>query len=300
MSSSRLRAAARLAPASLGALFALGCTTQTTPTGHSSGTLLLNAEVQSYVYSFDLASGATSKLVAGADPFRTPDGTILCRNSNTQDLGEYSADGTQFRVIVPNNIGAPYDVTYDDHFQNPQLSPDGKFIAYEGQFGYTFDIYVVDRASGALLAGVADSAVGVGYVRPTWTPDGRLVVAGGPNNPGLYLSDATWTQFTRFDPNLSAPDQPAVSPDGKTVAFVMNSHIFTVGIDGTGVAQRTQSSGTESWPLWSTDGTEIITYTDTSIAIVPLGGGDATDLKDLNDNFLTFTASLGSGQMTWR
>jgi Tol biopolymer transport system component len=301
MPSSRLRSHFASSVASFTVAVGLvACSSAPNEKGAAAGKILLNGDVHSNIYGFDLGSGATTKIVAGADPFRTPEGTILCVNTNTQDLGEYSADGTQFRVIVKANDQQPFDQTYDDHFQNPQLSPDGKYVVYEGQLGYTFDIYVVDRGSGQLLAGVNPPQVGVGYVRPTWTPDNRLVVAGGTRNSGLYLSDATWTHFTRFDQNLAAPDQPAVSPDGKTVAFVMNGHVFTVVIDGTGVTQVTQSSGQESWPTWSPDGAQLLLYTDTSIQVVAFGGaGTPLDLKTLNDNFVVFTATH-SGQMSWR
>ena len=280
-------------------LLVLSACSSTPNGGKAAGTLYINGDTRSNVYSFDLASGSKSQRVAGANPYPTPDGTILCVDTNTQALGEYAADGTTFRTIVKQNDQAPFSDTYDDHFQNPQLSPDGKYVAYEGQFGYTFDIYVVDRSTGALLAAVNPSTVGEGYVRPTWTPDGLLVVAGGPSNAGLYLSDATWTNFTRFDQNLASPDQPAVSPDGKTVAFVLNSHIFTVGLDGTGVTQRTNTSGKESWPSWSPDGQSLVFYTDTSVETLALAGGATLDLSTVDDNFTTFTVFYG-GQMSWR
>jgi len=93
--------------------------------------------------------------------------------------------------------------------------------------------------------------------------------------------------------------QTALSPDGTTVTFVMNNHIFTVGIDGTGVTQRTSTSGKESWPSWSPDGKSLVFYTDTSIQTLALGGGATVDLSTLDDNFTTFTVSH-AGQMSWR
>lgn len=164
---------------------------------------------------------------------------------------EYSADGTTFRTIVEGNEQEPFDVTYDDSFQNPQLSPDGKYIAYEGQFTYVFDFYIVDRETGELLAGYYTDEIGIGFVRPTWTPDNRIVVAGSHNTPGLYILDQNWEELTRFDPNLANPDQPEVSPNGERVAFVMNNHIYTLKLDGTGLQQITNSDWEESWPTWS-------------------------------------------------
>ncbi len=272
--------------------------------GGAAGTLYLNAEIHATVYSFDLSSGNTKKLVSCADPYVTPQGTILCVSTaagSSGDLGEYSADGTTFRTIVKQNFQAPYAVTYDDHFQNPQLSPDGKEVVYEGQFSVGYDIYVVDRATGALLASSNPPTVGIGFLRPTWTPNGRLVVA-GHDNQGLYLSDATWTTFTRFDPGLASPSDPAVSPDGTSVAFVLNGQVYTLGIDGTGLKPIMTTSTTNSWPTWSPDGKSIAFYSDTSIFIAPVAGGASADIRNLSaaaDNWMTFT-STHSGAFSWR
>ncbi|MCC6666641.1 MAG: PD40 domain-containing protein [Polyangiaceae bacterium] len=267
--------------------------------GAASGTLYLNGNVHNSIYSFDLASGAVKKLVAGADPFITPEGTILCKNSTTGDLGEYSVDGTTFGTILTQNDQEPFTDTFDDNIQNPRLSPDGQYVVYEGQFGYKFDLYVVKRATGALVASFTTDVTGGGWERPTFTPDGRLVVAGANANPGLYVSDAAFTTFTRFDAGLAAPHQPAVSPDGQRVAFVLNDHIYVVNLDGTGLSQITTSDGKESWPSWSPDGKSLAIYGKNSILLVPLGDGEVVDLKDLNDKFVVFDSTT-SGQMHWR
>lgn len=300
MGNSRLRPT-RAIPA-LTLLLVCGCTNTATngaAGGATGGTLYINGDTRSYVYKVDLQGGTATKIAAGADPFVTPDGMLLCIDTNNGDLGEYTADGTTFHTIVKKNIQAPFDQTYDDNFQNPQLSPDGQYVAYEGQLSYTFDVYVVERATGKLVASANPKQVGVGYVRPTWTPDNRLVVAGGPNDVGLYVSDAGFTKFTRFDPDLSHPDQPAVSPDGTTVAFVMNDDVYTIEIDGTGLTQVTQTTDKESWPSWSPDGKSIAFYNDTTVVLFPLGGGDPVDMHTLNDQFTTFNA-FREYQMSWR
>src|SRR5580693_6256438 len=58
---------------------------------------------------------------------------------------------------------------------------------------------------------------------------------------------------------------PQCSPDGKSVAYVMsqidvkedrpgNSHIWTIGFDGSGDRQITSSEQSEAAPRWSLDG----------------------------------------------
>lgn len=102
-----------------------------------------------------------------------------------------------------------------------------------------------------------------GYTSPTFTPDGRLVMAGhvGKGGPsGLYVSDASWRTLKRLDPRLDTPDMPSVSPDGRRVAFVQGGKVWTVGLDGRGARtlptsnERLRGGQVIGWPAWSPDG----------------------------------------------
>lgn len=286
------------------ALIGAGCKSTTTGPAAAAGpkgTIYMTGELRSRTYSINLTSGSTTNLFAAADACPTPQGTFIAVTN--RGLEEVSSDGTTSRLIVKANIQAPYDVYYDDAFKNPQLSPDGKYIAYEGQFTYVFDVYVVDRTTGELLLTINKAGVGYGYVRPSWTPDGRIVVAGAHNNPGLYVTDVAWTSLTRIDNNLTNPDLPMVSPDGTHIAFVLNSHIYTIAMDGTGLKQITTSSSSESWPTWSTDGNWIACYGGSnSILFLPLLAADFYDIRNISsglNDFMTFTSTT-SGQFTWR
>jgi Tol biopolymer transport system component len=273
-----------------------GCSSTTDPdttNAKPTGKLYYN-ENAFEIYSVDLTTGKKTNFVPGYDPYRTPEGTIICRNDN--GLVEYNSTGTSARLIVDQHEQAPFDVKYDDHFQNPQLSPDGKYIAYEGKFSTSEDFYVVDRYTGKLLFSYYPENVLVGYSRPTWTPDNRIVVSGGTNNPGLFISSADWKTFTRFDPDLNKPKQPIVSPDGKTVAFIMNEHLWTIGIDGTGLKQITTSDWHEAWPTWSSDGKWIAISGNASILLLPMSETGYVNVRNITGSFITNSST----QFSWR
>lgn len=281
-----------------------GCSSNPSdPDGNGSrptGTLYVNGDVKANTYSINLQTGATTNLFAGVDPFRTPEGTFIVRTFN--GLEEVSANGTTSRMIVREQIQEPFADKYDNAFHNPQLSPDGQYIAYEGQFGFVFDVYVVDRYTGELMLSITEAETGLGYTRPSWTPDNRLVVAGTHSNPGIFITNTDWTSLTRIDANLTFPDQPQVSPDGTKIALIVNAHVYTMNIDGTGLTQVTTSSSSEEMPTWSRDGKSIGVYGNNSILLLNLAGGTIFDLRTISttmDHFMTFTSFRG-GQFYWQ
>ena len=204
-------AASRSAARSLAVVLALvpmSCTGtktgDTAATGALSGTLYVDVGVGASTFKLDFASGAVTKLGAGADPVVAPDGKFLL--SDSSHIFETDETFAQRRNILTFNR----DIEKSDNgFLDHQLSCDGSKIAYTTNDG---NLYVANRSDGAVVARVEIKGVTESWERPTWLPDGRIVAAGGSGNPGLFLSDVGQTTMTRFDPNLARPTQPCVSP----------------------------------------------------------------------------------------
>ena len=99
----------------------------------------------------------------------------------------------------------------------------------------------------------------------------------------IYVYDletgAEWPLTTGFD--------PAISPDGTTVAFTRDggeNGIYLIGIDGSN--ERLIFSGREqlSSPKWNADGSEILfTYRTESQELVQVGKGDSAETKLMTD-----------------
>ena len=165
--------------------------------------------------------------------------------------------------------------------REPAWSPDGKRIAFAGDRGNGFDLYVVN-AHGGIPERVS---ILEGDERwPSWTPDGRIVFAN-------RASDTTQWDLFEIDPDVpiekrvplrltqSQDDEihPRVSPDGRQLAFASNRGSDDGDYDiwvmrlfdkstpdengGRGPAIRfARLAGYEGHPAWAPDGTRLAYY----------------------------------------
>lgn len=273
-----------------------GCPGPTDPgvPAGQNGMLYFGTAAGGSITQFSFSTATELALFSGTEPSRASSGeTAIVEGTSTGNaIKLYNAAGSSATTI--------YTPDRWDYVYEPVMSPDGSKIA----FTY-YDTYgdgpgpgsvVVDR-SGAMIARF-DS-----LLSPSWTPDGRLVMSGSwdrpkepsteiitPKQAGIYLSDAALATARRIDPQLNDPQpiQPSVSPDGTTVAFRMNDHIWTMKIDGTDLRQITTGTKDESYPTWSPDGKSLIfpvfgTFETTfynAMAIVPAAPAEMINLTN--------------------
>jgi Tol biopolymer transport system component/DNA-binding winged helix-turn-helix (wHTH) protein len=186
---------------------------------------------------------------------------------------------------------------------NPVWSPDGRYIAFcrilPGQTG----IYLIPALGGAerkLRATLWDEKefyqVRWNTVRLSWSPDGEsLAFSDRPlaNEISsiflLSLGSLGIRKLTSAPPGSRGDSNPALSPDGKTLAFTRSSQafqsIYTVPVSG-GEEQRLVSDESDHWGLaWTPDGQHIV-FANASWPInagwlwrVPVRGGKAERLQ---------------------
>lgn len=256
------------------------------PNESVGGRIYLNGDLSTAIYEVDLGSGTVRYLASGREPFPTEESTLIITDVN--GLYEISLDGVQRRTILARDNDDGLQNLFNDEFYNPQVSPDGLFVLYENQtYG---DFFIVTRTGGELVYSFSDPDFNI--ARPTWTETGEIVFAGRFPDVGLYILDAEGAFYSRFDPDLDSPTDPAVSPDGGRVAFVMNGDLYVIRIDGSDLTRVSESARIEGWPVWSPDGRMIAVYGNSGSTIIhSLDDGELADLREFSDELRNFFRS---------
>lgn len=169
------------------------------------------------VRSFTLAAlaGALAMSTAGAQ-------TRLLRQPTISATHVAFSYGNNLWVAPRDGGDARRLTSFQGVTSNPHFSPDGRWIAFSGQYGGNTDVYVVAAEGGEprrLTWHPGNDEV------QGWTPDGARVVfassrASGNNQPRF------WTVSAQGDVEVALPMprayQGKLSPDGKRVAYRMN------------------------------------------------------------------------------
>jgi len=207
-------------------------------------------------YFAPISSGAIS-------PTWSPDGSKIAYADATDSTGNYVPG-----FYVVDTTGGGLTKLLGGAFAfSPELawSPDGSRLAYVVG-AQLWTLTIADRST-------KHWPVPNDFARyPAWSPDGRFIVYTGIKHNfepdtvgGLHILDtADGTQRALLHDDSLATDgvEPAWSPDGQTVAFVVNaspgsSNIFSVRIDGTQYRRLTSFPGYVGSPQWSPDSRRI-------------------------------------------
>ena len=160
----------------------------------------------------------------------------------------------------------------------PQLSPDGRTIAYLSErdiFG--IDLYLADAATGEVLSQLASVGTdahtdALRFIESAgaWRPDGEqfafIVFAGGNNEISVLDVDRRKTVRRLAIEGIGAIKDLTFSPDGGQIAFsgVRGgiTDLYIVTVETGDVRQITNDRFADLQPSWSPDGTTIAFITD--------------------------------------
>jgi TolB protein len=237
-------------------------------------------------WGLEFAVAACFAVVATAGTARSPSpgGTILFQRIVTNPTGyqifRVDATGTGLDRLTqgPGRV---------DNAQ-PELSPDGRWIVFQhGQHFGNFEIYKM-RADGSGVRRLTRCPTCHWSTDPSFSPDGRSIVFArweGSGRVGIWHMRSDGSEERMLVrarkgrpadqpdtyPTVPAPkgafvDQPALSPDGRLLAYRGNTaggqtSIFVASADGRHAKAITPPRIHASRPRWSPDGKLILFYT---------------------------------------
>jgi Tol biopolymer transport system component len=200
----------------------------------------------------------------------SPDGTRLAMGTTSYGLPD-AMDGLHVINLV---TGRDRQLTSSWGFANPAWSPDGAWLAYDGNVSGRISLI---RADGSRDAAVITGLPGV-PTSPTWSPDGTRIAFQSGHAVYVIRLDGTHRRLL-----ARQASSPAWSPRGIAIAYKVNCGIRLITPTGTNLTPYSpaacQHVGVPGRPVWSPDGRKI--------AIVNTGAHPGTYVMNANGNHLT-------------
>jgi len=212
---------------------------------------------------------------------------------------------------------SPIQVTKTEGWEGqPALSPDGGRIAYTSNETGNLEIFVTGSSGGTPQNLTQHPAQDQS---PAWFPDGSAILFASDRNgeTGIWKMSQLGKDAMLLIPDA---DQPAVSPDGRQVAFTVAgrqgySRIGVASLENPGkpriLTDDDDGPFGHSDPVWSPDGKSICYSTWHNLWSIPVAGGaarpltgdgeyDADPYWSFSGRFIYFTSYRGGTTALWR
>jgi len=226
------------------------------------------------------------------DPAWSPDGRWIAL-SMRGDIWKVPAAGGEAVALTQ---GPRY------HFE-PAWSPDGKRLALTIDIDGNLDIGIVSADGGDVQRLTTDAGVDV---EPTWSPDGRSIYyVSGRGERGFHIFRHDLESGK--DEQVASGIQPAISPDGKLLAYVdrVNGKLGSGGLwvkplpDGEPRLVQYEETEYRMKPVWTPDGTALYYVSDEAgsndVMLVDARGGNPQQITaDAGDEYAPSPSPDGS------
>jgi TolB protein len=221
------------------------------------------------IFMFDLESGLNHAITNGSEddqmPAISPDMQTIAFTSRRADNWDiYTLD-----LVTGKTRRLTDSPTYDGW---PTWSPDGKQIAFESYRDGSLNIYMM-AAEGGTPVHITEGTSG--KIEPMWAAQGNQMVytAWESSIRQLYKLDLATHNVTRLTEPTEDPQQAALSPDGRWIAYINTADDNTLTIrsliDST--IRHVPNVRNTEWPTWmpNTGGSALPDL----LALAPMGGG---------------------------
>jgi TolB protein len=134
---------------------------------------------------------------------------------------------------------------------------------------------------------------------PSFSPDGRRAAFSAPcpsnYSACIYTSNLSGGDRRRLtDETMGRSEWPAWSPDGREIAFVLDSELWLMGADGSNARHLAPGPLPETYddsPSWSPDGSRIVFGSNRSPTGIAVIGRDGTGLSPVGEGVIRFAGS---------
>lgn len=141
----------------------------------------------------------------------------------------------------------------------PDLSTDGRYVAFASNRSGNNEIYVLDLRDGT-LTNVSNSTADDNW--PRWSPNGREIAfhSNRAGNYDIFVVNADGSGLRAVTTNAALDQWPDWSPNGKQLAFRRANDVYTA--DAIGEEQNVQRltflpATIDQMPAWSPDGQRL-------------------------------------------
>jgi Tol biopolymer transport system component len=191
-------------------------------------------------------------------PYSLNNGGLVVSRDGTRIAFRCSAAGGTGLCTANYNGSNVVRIGNDPNASPLAWSPNGQRIAYVTGTEERRGLYAINAdGSGDTL--LSPATPGRMVSSPSWSPDGqRLVFNTIYSETALYVVNADGSQLRQIAPQGAFGQW---SPTGNRIVFESitsgNQDIYAINPDGSGLAQLTATPDSESFPVWSPDGTRI-------------------------------------------